>query len=53
MKVVTEHFKIEDWQQLVQLCVDGAGQNTGCNNGCVNKQRCVHNHSETSQVFVY
>ena len=34
-KVVTEHFGITDWQQLIQLCVDGAGQNMGCNKGCV------------------
>ena len=42
VKVVNEHFGIADWQQLVQLCVDGASQNMGCNQGCVAQvSRCT------------
>ena len=40
-KVITEDFGITDWKQLVQLCVDGAGQNIGSNNGCV-EIVCMH-----------
>lgn len=45
-KVVMEHLKVEDWSQLVQLCVDGAGQNMGRNNGCVELVRCTFLHSD-------
>lgn len=41
VKVVNEHFGITDWEQLVQLCVDGAGQNMGCNKGCVAQVCCT------------
>ena len=34
-KVVTEEFGISDWTQLVQLCIDGAGQNGRNKKGCV------------------
>ena len=31
--IVVNHLQIQ-WNQIIQLCYDGAGQNNGCNNDC-------------------
>ena len=49
VKVVNEHFGINNWEQLIQLCVDGAGQNMGCNKGCVAQVSCTF----SSQLSFY